>query len=183
MTVDEHNHILEINDIKKLWDEIWASDYHVNEKFAKDYGVACQKFNVLKTDGLNRLFEMYPAQTIEPAWEFPKGKRDISNESNIRCACREFYEETDIDSDKYEILFDYSPVINEFMGNNGVKYKYIYFVGRCYDLTLVPKVNPNNTHQLHEIGGIGWFDWDQVKKKQVENMDDLYHKLCDRYRL
>lgn len=172
ITPAERQHILN-EPFKILWDEIWSSDLQT-ERFKKDYAAAAQKFQLFRP----KLFEKYPPLFETPPWEFPKGKRDLPNESNVKCACREFYEETDIESDKYEILFGQPPVVEEFVGNDGIKYKYIYFIGQCHDLTLEPRVNPNNLHQLHEIGDIGWFEWDEVKKKMnVTNFENVYQSL------
>lgn len=184
ITPAERQHILTIRDIRTLWSEIWSSPDFITEKFRRDYLIAVQKFNNLLNSGLEELFEKHPPLFETPAWEFPKGKRDEPNESNVRCACREFYEETDIESDQYEILFDCPPVIEEFTGNNGVDYKYIYFVGQCHDLSLEPRINPENIHQQHEIGDIGWFEWDVVQKKvdcEIPSLEILYQHLCQRY--
>lgn len=197
ITPTERDHILAVRDIKTFWDEIWTSSDFITEKFRRDYLIAVQKFNDLLVgpNSLEQLFEKYPPLFETPSWEFPKGKRDVPNESNVRCACREFYEETDIESDQYEILFDCPPVVEEFTGNNGVDYKYIYFVGQCHDLSLEPRINPDNLHQLHEIGDIGWFEWDMVKKKirpkmvedqqvfevRISSLEVLYQNLCQRY--
>lgn len=158
----ERENILSNNEFGYFWNDIWTSSEYITEKFKKDYEIAESKFKLLTTGmspygSIKDLFEKYPSENKGPTWEFPKGKRDI-NESNIKCACREFQEETDIPPDEYELRFDYSPVNEEFVGNNGIHYKYIYFVGQSHDLDRVPTINEKNKHQIHEIGEIGWFN-------------------------
>jgi len=181
MSPAEKQHILESQDITKFWDEIWTSSDLITERFKRDYQNAVTKFNQLR-DNLPTLFEMYPTlpEAQEPSWEFPKGKRDIPTESNVKCACREFHEETGIRSQDYEILFDYSPVNEVFLGNNNVEYKYIYYVAQCQDSQLEPTIDPNNKYQVSEVGDIGWFDWETVKQKIKNwspNFDKLHQKL------
>lgn len=161
----EREKILAGHSFSQLWNDIWTRPDYITEKFRKDYEIAESKFTFLKNT-IEDLFAKNPAENMGPTWEFPKGKRDI-NETNIKCACREFQEETNISSDEYEIRFDLSPVIEEFIGNNGICYKYIYFVGQSHDLNYEPTIDQKNKYQVHEIGEIGWFTVDEVLERIV----------------
>jgi 8-oxo-dGTP pyrophosphatase MutT (NUDIX family) len=186
----ERERIMTIKKFQILWDDIWTSSAVVctTEKFKKDYDIAEAKFNLLTSVGIhgttfNEIIQNNPSVNNGPKWEFPKGKRDI-NESNIKCACREFQEETDISPDEYEIRFEFSPIIDEFVGNNGINYKYIYFVGQSHDLMFVPKINEKNKHQIHEIGDIGWFSLENVLEKINKpgpQLNQLFEKLQKTY--
>lgn len=176
----EREKILAGGDFNQFWNDIWTSSEYITEKFKKDYDVAEFKFTLLTYPGphgtIKELFDKYPSETTGPTWEFPKGKRDI-NESNIKCACREFQEETDISPDEYEIRFDFSPISEEFIGNNGIHYKYIYFVAQSRDLNHEPRINEKNKHQVHEIGEIGWFTLDSVIEKITQKDGSTLHSL------
>ena len=83
---------------------------------------------------------------------------------NIDCAIREFYEETSFNKEDYSLLDNITPINEVFNGTNGVLYKHIYYLGldSC-DKDAV--INPDNIHQVDEIGDIGWFTYDQAIKK------------------
>jgi 8-oxo-dGTP pyrophosphatase MutT (NUDIX family) len=103
------------------------------------------------------------SNTIKPIyndveWGFPKGRRDKKNEENIKCACREFEEETGYVSTDYVILNKISPIEEKMTGTNGIKYKHIYYlaVNNRGDIDI-----PTN-YDMHEIGDIKWFTYDEA---------------------
>ena len=87
-------------------------------------------------------------------WEIPKGRRK-QYENNKECAKREFQEETNIKFDQYIIYDNIIPLIEEYKGINGVRYKQVYYIGRVNEL-LELSINMENKDQYTEIKNIKW---------------------------
>ena len=103
---------------------------------------------------------------FEAEWGFPKGRR-IPKESEIECAIREFCEETDIDKENINILKNIKPFEEIFIGSNNILYKHVYYIAEIKnDVPIL--VNPNNIHQMSEIGDIRWFNKEEAINK-IEN--------------
>ena len=51
-----------------------------------------------------------------------------------------------------------------FYGSNDIRYKHIYYIGECLTEKKL-KVDPENKHQVTEIGGIEWFNLDDAVNK------------------
>ena len=85
-----------------------------------------------------------------PEWGFPKGKREY-HENDIRCALREFEEETGISRDRIDVIQNIVPIEEVFVGTDGRPYKHKYFVaclkGDSVDLSKF---------QTSEVGGVEW---------------------------
>lgn len=71
----------------------------------------------------------------KPEWGIPKGRRQ-NKESDLKCAVREFSEETGINSDSINIYKNVIPLEEIYIGLNGVEYKHTYFIGIC---DILPK--------------------------------------------
>lgn len=155
MTLKEIQKIAE-GDFDKLWNDLWENSNTF--KFVQtDYFKSKMKFKYLedKKDGFNLKFF---TKNILPKWDvaewgFPKGRRGF-RESNIKCAMREFQEETGLLETQYTILNKLQPIKEVFRGTNNISYKLIYFIAILNDENVqLPKINSN------EIGNIGWFDY------------------------
>jgi len=92
-------------------------------------------------------------------WGFPKGRIEL-NESPLKCALREFYEETGID--KVQIMLQNTKPLTEiFFGTNGKMYKHTYYIAFSkleQTSELVNEFVPNS-----EISEIGWFSFSEAK--------------------
>ena len=97
---------------------------------------------------------------IEPEWGFPKGRRNYL-ETDLKCALREFEEETGIGRDKIEIIENLCPFEEIFIGSNLKSYKHKYFVAKLKDNV---KINISK-YQKTEVSSIDWFDINKCKKK------------------
>ena len=71
----------------------------------------------------------------ECEWLLPKGKRE-ANETALKTAIREFYEETGINPKYITIYKNIIPLEYTFVGLNGIEYRNIYFIA---ELTMEPK--------------------------------------------
>ena len=71
----------------------------------------------------------------ECEWLLPKGKRE-ENETDLKTAIREFYEETGINPKYISVYKNIVPFEYTFIGINGIEYRNIYFIA---ELTVAPK--------------------------------------------
>jgi len=166
MTSEEIQNIAKY-DFDKLWNDFWGKTQITNPNILNEYEKSKEKFMILKNEEDELSLNFYVNNVI-PAWKqaewgFPKGRRN-KQEDNIICAKREFQEESDYKDDEYTVLEDVSPVIEDFIGTNGVKYRHVYYIAiNNKDIERL-KVNSDNTHQNSEIGDIKFFNYDDALK-------------------
>jgi 8-oxo-dGTP pyrophosphatase MutT (NUDIX family) len=156
-------------DFKELWNKLWMN--HDSNIFKNEFEISFEKFNTLKKGIINKenvfisidkFIEKTQSKYNTPEWEFPKGRRNI-REEDIKCARREFEEETAIEKSSY-FLLDFIPPFQElFTGSNNIKYRIVYYIG-IYKSNKEISVNPNNITQASEIGNIGWFNFENAIK-------------------
>jgi 8-oxo-dGTP pyrophosphatase MutT (NUDIX family) len=128
-----------------LWDRLWGhQDRHGN-----DYHIAKQRFEALNVKSL-----VQSTNTVyhEPEWGFPKGRR-MRCETDVACAEREFFEETNIEKECYVLVQDV--VFKEsFTGTNGVAYEHKYML--AFQKTPIDIHRKFTPLQHREISAIGW---------------------------
>lgn len=138
-----------------LWSKLWG--YGV-EHHANEYSHAKQWFESIQ---VQELLDAHPTPYHESEWGFPKGRR-IRCESDLECAMREFYEETNISREAYVILKNV--VLSEtFRGTNGIMYKHIYYVALLRDESKVQLDQKFTPMQRREISAIGWKTLDECR--------------------
>ena len=105
-----------------------------------------------------------------PEWGFPKGRRNFK-ETDVQCALREFCEETGLDADNINIFKNIIPVREDFLGNNNVRYRHIYYLAKIResnkDIELY--IDPDNSSQVAEIGDIQWLSKEECLEKIRES--------------
>ena len=171
-------------DFKELWIDLWLLSDSFSE--TEDYLKSRIKFTTLK-DGLLIGKRRYSVVSLVEnsmtsyemsEWEFPKGRRN-SNENDFDCAKREFKEETSyVDSD-YDIITNVCPFTENFLGENNVRYRYIYYIGQLKNHDKLPIIDSENKAQVTEIKNIKWF----TKEKSLDIIRDYHHsrsKVIDR---
>lgn len=161
MTADEINKIKN-KDFDLLWNDLWISK---NMLYNREYNISKSKFEILLNDKQMFNLDYYLNLDIkwyEPEWEFPKGKRNIK-ETDYDCANREFREETNFDENEYEII-NFNMFNEIFMGNNGINYRYIYYLAQSKKLDE-PIISDINFQQKIEISDIKWFTYSDAIKK------------------
>jgi 8-oxo-dGTP pyrophosphatase MutT (NUDIX family) len=179
-SVGEKNRLATL-DFRELWINLWliSDDFVPNDDFTK-----CEiKFNKMKEGFLLNDIKINIEYLIHNSsynypfseWEFPKGRRN-TNENDFECAKREFKEETNYMDKDYDIITNLSPFIEEFLGENNIRYKYIYFVGKLKNKEKIPLLDPNNNEQISEIKNIQWLT-------QTEALGKLRDYHCSRKRL
>ena len=156
-------------DFDNLWKILWMKQTTKNYK--NEYELSKNKFCELKKgyslDGqninLDKILSEIDTNWIEPEWGFPKGRRNL-RETDINCAAREFKEETGFKDDEWRRVKKRKPVIEDFVGTNNVRYRHIYFIGKCIT-DKIPTINKDNKIQISEVSNIGWFDLDTAISK------------------
>ncbi len=169
---EERKRVIE-DDFETLWRKLWGikndtgentykSDYYKGyEKYCKLVaGVSAQNsYYTLKS-----LLENAPEPYLESEWEFPKGRRNVG-ETNRECAIREFQEETNYTTRDYQLIENIAPLDEEYMGENHIRYKHVYYLGFLTNLSTVPYLSETNPHQINEIKDIQWVTKTQALQK------------------
>jgi|TARA_B110000259_G_scaffold187844_1_gene243591 8-oxo-dGTP pyrophosphatase MutT (NUDIX family) len=178
ITPKEKENILKL-DFDILWEKLWR-DYDLN-KFKKDYNHSKNKFNKIKNGYLVKdvliNFNYLINNTIinkiiynDTEWEWPKGRRNL-NEHNIKCAIREFEEESGLPKNKIELLStkSYEEV---YIAVNNVRYRHVYYIAKCtkIDKSINNLFNPFNKIQVKEVKNVKWLNYDNVLK----SIRDIY---------
>ena len=173
-SVDEKDRLLNIS-FKELWKDLWLldDDFIMND----DYLKCMVKFNRIKEGfkidniliSIKILIENSQYKYPYSEWEFPKGRRNM-NENDFECAKREFREETNYNSNDYDIINNISPLTEEFLGENNVRYKYIYFIGKLNNYDKILILDHDNNEQITEIKDIQW-----LTKNEALNKCRNYH--------
>jgi len=161
-----------------LWNKLWLSDNTSKpqtERMIKEYTISKKKFNTLSVkDIINKCTLNHET----PEWEFPKGRRS-NRETNIKCAIREFEEETDLQSSEYMLLENVLPISEEYMGSNGVRYKHIYYYA-IYTGKRDLSINLQKKEQYTEIGDLQWLTIKECYSKIRQGHDtkkDIIQKV------
>jgi 8-oxo-dGTP pyrophosphatase MutT (NUDIX family) len=154
-----------------LWTKLWGSgrDTHSIEYYtAKNHYQA-----------INRIHLLNEAQSvfIDPEWGFPKGRRS-KGETDIECAVREFWEETNISTESYALV---PPLCftEIFTGTNDIKYKHIYFVALLKNSTLLPNEKDLTSTQKREVSEVGWKTLAEAKNITRPHYIERKKIICD----
>ena len=164
MTLAERN-MLNTYCFHDLWGALWGKKFVL--QYNNEENSSKQKFNQLKK-GVNfnntsyNLSELINECTniwTEPEWGFPKGRRNYK-EKDLKCAVREFSEETGYNSSDIDIIENLDPLEELFTGSNYKSYKHTYFIAKLKDgIDYIPK------YQKSEVSDLQWMDLDTAVKK------------------
>lgn len=202
-TLEEKANVIKC-DYDELWRKLWLVDDEFCEskyKLKNDYIKGKEKFEKLKKGYLFRKMNcnIHLSYFVDNSntgytmseWEFPKGRRN-NGESNKECAQREFEEETNYSSTDYEIIENMSPFSEEYMGENKIKYKHIYYIGYLTNYEKKVIIDYENEDQYTEIKDIQWLtkeesllklrNYHYTRKRVIEDifnfMDNLEKDYC-----
>ena len=186
LPLTERNYIIQ-HDFSYLWDKMWQWKGNLDETRHIDHLKKPAEiiFNKYKTGfehpahgtiSFSRLFEKYPASTIEPVWEIPKGRRKLY-ETDLNCAIRETNEETTVTPDKYHIYEHVIPFRQIHTGINGVRYCISYYLAQMYGQCHI-YYHPDNRIQNNEIRKIGWFTLTEIRAMSCA--DTHYLEILER---
>lgn len=147
MTKDEQRRIAE-GSFHALWTLLWGNGRDLH---SPEFLESKEKFDALDR---TRLVYEYRSSYDEPEWGFPKGRR-MRKETDVDCAMREFYEETNIPRDAYTLCRNLQ-FSETFHGTNGVLYKHIYYIGLLTDSNMVDLEQKLTPIQRREISQVAW---------------------------
>jgi hypothetical protein len=169
MSKEEVKYILN-NDFDTIWQNVWKNTSNLT-KYLKEYNKSKNKFNIIINKYRNDLLKLNIIYD-EPEWEFPKGRR-LYNENNIKCAIREFKEETYIDN--ITINNNIVPIKEEFKGTNEKDYMNIFYLS-------INNINNNINNNIinKEVSIISFLNYnDIIKKLRVYNKSKIIilHKI------
>ena len=177
-TIDEKRSIIN-SSFDELWSTLWMIDIDTIQKNS-DYHKGHDKFMRLSTGfhfkkrdifiNLQYFIDNSKINYLMTEWEFPKGRRN-KGESNLECAKREFHEETNYNEDDYKLIMNLEPFTEEFLGENRVRYKYLYYVGCLTNLEKEVFIDESNKDQVTELKDIKWV----TKSESLEMIRDYHH--------
>jgi 8-oxo-dGTP pyrophosphatase MutT (NUDIX family) len=148
MTQDEQRRIVEMPFLT-LWSQLWGDTRDVH---SPEFYDAKEKFEALDR---TRLVYEHRSEWSEPEWGFPKGRR-MRGETDVDCAIREFYEETNIPRSAYTLCRNLC-FEEVFTGTNNVQYKHVYFIGLLNkDIDVSQKLT---AMQRREISCVKWMSF------------------------
>lgn len=164
------------NDFITLWEKLWSGP--VSKPYRHEYEPAKNKFDGLVNSGiLKELIDDAKSAWIEPEWGFPKGRRG-PGESELRCAIREFWEETGIISEKITLARNVLPLEESFFGSNKIHYRHKYYIAFTFD-DINPTIQIGNNIMEREIGDIRWFTigeaLDMIRPYNIEKKEIILH--------
>lgn len=200
MTFKEKDNLLTQN-FDKIWWNLWVN--RESKCYKNEYESAKNKYYKLDIPSL-------VSKSTTSFWYtelgIPKGRKNIK-EQNLRCAEREFSEETGFTKDSYDLVENYPVIVEEFTGTDEVEYRHVYYLAKMRSSAHAPRVDFNNKVQTGEVVNIGWFSieeclalirpYDIAKKNIMQNLANdincnkstvkedtivLYNKLTDIYK-
>tara|TARA_B110000495_G_scaffold106067_1_gene91627 strand:- start:2832 stop:3617 length:786 start_codon:yes stop_codon:yes gene_type:complete len=164
-------------DFDILWKNLWLIDDISETKYMKEYNSSKQLFKRMINDiEIREYIYILLSEYDTSEWEFPKGKRD-KNEVPHMCAKRELEEETNIKSEDYEIIENISPIIENFVGENNVSYRNVYYIGICKNIENI-KIDSKNKNQINEIHDVQILTKEQAIEK-IRKYNNTKYELID----
>lgn len=147
MTIDEQKAIT-TEQFDTLWTKLWGQG---RDTHSMEYDTARTNYETLNRKDI---VSQVPSKYMEPEWGFPKGRRS-KGETDVECATREFWEETNIPGDAYEVV-EKLCFTEVFTGTNDVKYKHTYFVAVLKDSKLINLNQKLTAAQRREVSAVAW---------------------------
>ena len=184
MTIEEKTRILN-KDFKDLWSGLWGNfsgqQYSCEEKNSNQKLQQIKEGIFIENElyDLKRLIENSNTNWILPEWGFPKGRRNYQ-ENDIKCASREFVEETGFQESDFIIIKNVLPFEEIFMGSNFKSYKHKYY------LAFMGGESTMNNFQKSEVSKMKWVSLEESlalirpynieKKDLIKRVDKIIHK-------
>lgn len=187
MTLIEKERLL-TQSFDTLWKELWGGNICIRYKGEEQ--MSREKYNKL-FQGIHHTQSHYTLQSLiassitqwtEPEWGFPKGRRNYQ-EKNIKCALREFEEETGYPSTSLNIIQNIMPLEEVFTGSNYKSYKH------CYYIAHMDSDVPTMGIQKTEVSDMKWVDFNQAIQmireynNEKKNIIERVNKIICKYRI
>ena len=139
---------MEVEYIKTMpsYTNLWKKVYNTtifNINMENKYNICLSKYNIC----------LFNSSYKECEWELPKGRRN-NNESDYKCAIREFHEETNIDINDISVQPN-NQYIELYRSTNNIKYLHVYYLATLkYNIKL-------NKKECKEVNKIKWCTYDE----------------------
>jgi 8-oxo-dGTP pyrophosphatase MutT (NUDIX family) len=154
---------IKTQEFNTLWKNLWLLEDVNKTKYIKEYNNSKILFQKFKYDiEINEYLKNLQSKYDTSEWEFPKGKRN-KGEKKCDSAKRELEEETNIDKEDYELIENMCPIIENFVGENNINYRNIYYIGICKNTENI-KLNIKNKNQINEIKDVKLVTEDEAIK-------------------
>ena len=180
---DEKERILKY-EFDELWDKLWINLNTINKKIKNEYYDSKILFNKLREGyylnnefiKLEDLILGSKKSYIYNEWEFPKGRRE-NKETNLKCAIREFVEETNIKCGDYKLINNIIPITEEYIGTNDIHYKHVYYIGILTNKDI--KLSCDSEFQKLEVKNI---QWNTMKEciEYIREYDDIKKNIINK---
>lgn len=155
-------------------------------RFHNSYIKGKNKFEYIISDGGKQLKNMINRSTnASVIWEIPKGKQ-IPDETELDSAIREFFEETGISPEYYDILWDEPPLV-EYFTDLGNTYCNKYFIAKTkHHKFWSPKIYFAIKKRFDEIEFAKWISMTELtylhisenaKKRLIKFIKLVFRKL------
>jgi 8-oxo-dGTP pyrophosphatase MutT (NUDIX family) len=144
------------------------------------------KFNTTfmnDTDRLKHLIDK--SNNVDTPWEFPKGRKDFNDKSDIETAIREFKEETNIDETKFRMLWHIKPYVESYV-DFGVFYCNVYYFAEAIG-NWEPEIKFYDKQQISEISSVNWISKNNLSIMKLDETTHkrllkLFNKIINKYR-
>lgn len=160
-------------DFDVIWEKAWYKCCfpYVPSIFKKLYKFNKKKFFNIYNNQINKdmlISLIQNSRNVKLEWEIPKGRKK-SNETDHETAIREFEEETNVNLQNFNLLFDVDPFIISNK-DKGIFWHNTIYIGYI-DYKLIDKayLKDNNIIQTSEICDLKWFSM-----KDIINMNDSF---------
>ena len=186
----------DLEQFDELWKRMWLINKIDENRYRNDYNRGKYYFNSLKTGFYHNKIHINLDYFVEnsltdyetPEWEFPKGRRN-NNETNKECAIRECEEETNYNQKDYRLIINIRPLSENYRGENNIKYRHIYYIGRLINMKKQSTISNLNLNQLLEVSDIQWLtkedsllkirNYHKTREKVILTIFELINNLND----
>jgi 8-oxo-dGTP pyrophosphatase MutT (NUDIX family) len=147
MTIDEQKKIT-TESFDTLWANMWGQG---RDTHSTEYEISKKQYDTLDRASI---VKEVPSAYKEPEWGFPKGRR-MKGETDEACALREFWEETNIPADAYDVVpnVSYTEILT---GTNDFKNKHEYLVALLKNSKLINSSEKLTPMQKKEVSAVSW---------------------------
>jgi 8-oxo-dGTP pyrophosphatase MutT (NUDIX family) len=147
MTIAEQKAI-QTEEFDTLWSKLWGQG---RDTHSLEYEISKSNYETIDR---TKLISEAKSVHMEPEWGFPKGRRS-KGETDMDCATREFWEETNIPGNAYDVV-EKLCFTEVFTGTNNIKYKHVYYVATLKDSKLIDLTQKLTNMQRREVSAVAW---------------------------
>jgi 8-oxo-dGTP pyrophosphatase MutT (NUDIX family) len=147
MTITEQT-LIEIEEFDTLWSKLWGQG---RDTHSLEYDISKTNYETINR---KKLISEARSKYTDPEWGFPKGRRS-KGETDVECGVREFWEETNIPANAYDV-HEKLCFTEVFTGTNNIRYKHVYYVAILKDSKLIDLSQKLTAMQRREVSAVSW---------------------------